>query len=777
MFQLWNDLECPTLALAHGAARRRRHRAPRRDRRRDRGGRLQDRVHRGAPRADPGRHLEGRRARDRGPPGAPLVPDRRALRRPARRGDRSRLRGRSRRRGPGAPRGPPAAGRVGRSARGARGQGARSGATAARPSRGRRWRTSRGRSRACALRPKRARDSAAFLEKRDPSWKAAAAVTFKRVLVANRGEIASRDHPDAARHGDRARRGLLGRRPRRPVRARGGPRGRDRAGAGRGSPTWTSRRSSPPRRRRRPRRSIPGYGFLSENAAFAAACEKAGIRFIGPPASAIEKLGNKTCRARARGEGRSSRPCRAPSSARTTGRPASRRREGRVPGAREGRGRRRREGDAPRRPRRGPRPALAAARRESRAAFGSDALILERCVERRAARRGPGASGTPRATILPILERDCSLQRRHQKIVEECPSPAVDARAAREAARAAPRSSPRPAGYESAGTLEFLLTPQGEVFFLEMNTRLQVEHPVTELVCGARPRRLAGRDRGGPRSPSAPPIEPRGHAIEARVYAEDPATGFLPQTGTLARVRWPSGPGIRVDAGVETGSVDHAALRPDARQGDRVGSRAARRRAARLLDAPPRDAARRRDDERPVPDRDARVRPLREERLPHDVRRRRRVRPRPRARPGAGGGPRTSHAAAVTAKTAAQPGRTGRPGSDAVGRARRVPDRGRTARWLIAAYRRSRRCSHWDGVELTLLVGDRIVRGAVERAGEPAARAPPRARLGVRRGGSRAAPRRTRSAAPSELFAPMTGTVVQVLADGRAGRRVRHRRS
>jgi acetyl/propionyl-CoA carboxylase alpha subunit len=198
--------------------------------------------------------------------------------------------------------------------------------------------------------------------------------------------------------------------------------------------------------------------------------------------------------------------------------------------------------------------ALGAARRESRSSFGSDALILEKLVE--GARHVEvqilaDASGR----VVPILERDCSLQRRHQKLVEECPSPRVDAAARTKLLTDAGRLASA-GGYENAGTLEFLLTPKGEAWFLEMNTRLQVEHPVTELVCGldlvAWQLTIAC---GIGFTARRPVFEPRGHAIEARVYAEDPASGFLPQSGTLTRVRWPEGPGIRVDAGVRTGSV------------------------------------------------------------------------------------------------------------------------------------------------------------------------------------------------------------------------------
>jgi acetyl/propionyl-CoA carboxylase alpha subunit len=297
----------------------------------------------------------------------------------------------------------------------------------------------------------------------------------------------------------------------------------------------------------------PGYGFLSENAGFAAACEKAGVTFIGPPSSAMEKLGNK----------RAARELAA-----SAGVPV-------VPGAELG------ADDAAAAPiaakvgypvlvkaaaggggkgmHRVERPedlaaALASARRESKAAFGSDALILERYVEG-ARHVEVQVLGDAAGEVAPILERDCTLQRRHQKVVEECPSPKVDAALRKKLLEGAARLAAA-AGYRSAGTLEFLLTPKGEAFFLEMNTRLQVEHPVTELVCGLDLVAWQVAIAAGLKfADKRPPSEPRGHAIEARVYAEDPAAGFLPQSGTLTRVRWASGPGIRVDAGVESGST------------------------------------------------------------------------------------------------------------------------------------------------------------------------------------------------------------------------------
>jgi acetyl/propionyl-CoA carboxylase alpha subunit len=297
----------------------------------------------------------------------------------------------------------------------------------------------------------------------------------------------------------------------------------------------------------------PGYGFLSENAGFAAACENEGIKFIGPGSAAMEKLGNKKAArevAEAAGipvvpggeVGADNRAAR--EVAKKVGFPVL----VKSAGGGGGKGMRRvtHLDDLD--------EALGAARRESMSAFGTDALILERYVEG-ARHVEVQILGDAAGQVLPIMERDCTLQRRHQKVIEECPSPKVDAALRKRLLEGAAKLAGA-AGYENAGTLEFLLTPEGETYFLEMNARLQVEHPVTELVCGldlvAWQIWIASGVRFAQKKPD---MQMRGHAIEARVYAEDPATGFLPQSGTLSRVRWPEGPGIRVDAGVVTGSV------------------------------------------------------------------------------------------------------------------------------------------------------------------------------------------------------------------------------
>jgi len=305
----------------------------------------------------------------------------------------------------------------------------------------------------------------------------------------------------------------------------------------------------------------PGYGFLAENATFATRVEEAGLVWIGPPPEAIEAMGSKV-RARKLMEaagvpivpGRELGDDDLAAAAEEVGYPLL------VKASAGG-------GGKGMRPVAGPAElaeAIAGARREAEAAFGDPTVFLERHLQR------------PRHIEIQVLadaagtvslgERECSVQRRHQKVLEEAPSVAVD-EALREQLGAAAVAAAEAVGYAGAGTVEFLLDESGEFFFLEMNTRLQVEHPVTEMVLGidlvAEQLRIAV---GEPMSEAAREPSIDGHAIEVRLYAEDAAAGFLPQTGTVERIRIadaapfaaPAGGArgpLRVDSGVEDGTV------------------------------------------------------------------------------------------------------------------------------------------------------------------------------------------------------------------------------
>ncbi|MEV4438249.1 acetyl-CoA carboxylase biotin carboxylase subunit [Streptomyces sp. NPDC049577] len=299
----------------------------------------------------------------------------------------------------------------------------------------------------------------------------------------------------------------------------------------------------------------PGYGFLAENAAFARACADAGLVFIGPPAGAIELMGDKI---------------RAKETVRAAGVPV-------VPGssgsgltdaqlidaAREigtpvllkpsagggGKGMRLVRDEALLG------EEIAAARREARGSFGDDTLLVERWVDR------------PRHIEIQVLadahgnvvhlgERECSLQRRHQKIIEEAPSPLLD-EATRAAMGEAAVQAARSCGYTGAGTVEFIVPGDdpGSYFFMEMNTRLQVEHPVTELITGLDLVAWQVRVAAGEALPFAQEdVTLTGHAVEARICAEVPARGFLPSAGTVLALREPSGEGVRVDSGLSEGT-------------------------------------------------------------------------------------------------------------------------------------------------------------------------------------------------------------------------------
>jgi 3-methylcrotonyl-CoA carboxylase alpha subunit len=199
------------------------------------------------------------------------------------------------------------------------------------------------------------------------------------------------------------------------------------------------------------------------------------------------------------------------------------------------------------------RAAIESARREAMKAFGNDRLLLERYIEEPRHVEFQ-IFGDSQGNVIHLFERDCSIQRRHQKVVEETPAPRYSEDLRQRMARAAIAAA-RGVDYVNAGTVEFIVTPEGEFYFLEMNTRLQVEHPVTELVTGVDlVRAQIDVAAGKPLPWKQDQVRQRGHAIEVRVYAEDPDDRFLPQSGTIAAYSEPSGPGVRVDAGVTRGS-------------------------------------------------------------------------------------------------------------------------------------------------------------------------------------------------------------------------------
>ncbi len=286
----------------------------------------------------------------------------------------------------------------------------------------------------------------------------------------------------------------------------------------------------------------PGYGFLSENAAFARAVVDAGLTWIGPPPDAIEAMGSKTAakklmsaagvpvlsevdgdfpllvKASAGGGGRGMRIVRTPEALEQ---------------------------------------ALAEARSEAEAAFGDPTVFTEPYLED-ARHIEVQVLADAHGRLWTLGERECSLQRRHQKVIEESPSPFVSP-ALRESLCAAAVKAAEAVGYVNAGTVEFLVDANGRFYFLEMNTRLQVEHPVTEAVTGLDLVRHQILIATGAPLPDSPPM-PSGHAIEARLYAEDPANDWLPQSGTVHRFEFPTD-AVRVDAGVDSGT--HVGVRYD----------------------------------------------------------------------------------------------------------------------------------------------------------------------------------------------------------------------
>jgi geranyl-CoA carboxylase alpha subunit len=296
----------------------------------------------------------------------------------------------------------------------------------------------------------------------------------------------------------------------------------------------------------------PGYGFLSENAEFAATCEKAGLVFIGPPPAAIAAMGNKAAAKRRMidagvpcvpgYQGADQSDANLETEARKIGLPVM------VKAAAGGGGRGMRlvteDGELL--------EAIRTARTEAENAFGSGELILEKAITD-ARHVEIQVFADAHGNVLHLGERDCSVQRRHQKVIEEAPSPAINADL-RHRMGAAAAAAAKAIGYRGAGTVEFLLGADGTFYFLEMNTRLQVEHPVTEAITGLDlvewQLRVA---RGEPLPIAQEQVRLHGHAIEVRLYAEDAYAGFLPQTGRIDVWRPASGPGVRIDHGMKEG--------------------------------------------------------------------------------------------------------------------------------------------------------------------------------------------------------------------------------
>jgi acetyl-CoA carboxylase biotin carboxylase subunit len=300
----------------------------------------------------------------------------------------------------------------------------------------------------------------------------------------------------------------------------------------------------------------PGYGFLAENAGFARACADAGLTFIGPSAEAISLMGSKTAaRQMAIGAGvpvvpGTERPFDAAASdeemlatAAQIGYPLL------VKAVAGGGGKGMRAVTSP-----GDLlAAIRTARSEAGSAFGDSAVYLERRLTK-PRHVEVQLLGDHHGTVIPFVERECSIQRRHQKVVEESPSIAVDPPLRRRMTAAAAAVA-KAAGYTNAGTIEFLLDEDGSFYFLEMNTRLQVEHPVTEMVTSLDLVQLQIRIARGERLDIDPEraITPAGHAIECRIYAEDPDLNFMPSPGLIRGLHPASGPGIRDDGGVAAG--------------------------------------------------------------------------------------------------------------------------------------------------------------------------------------------------------------------------------
>jgi len=300
----------------------------------------------------------------------------------------------------------------------------------------------------------------------------------------------------------------------------------------------------------------PGYGFLAENEAFAAACRDAGLTFIGPTPDVIALMGSKTAAREAAaaagvpvvpGTDRRFDPA-APESviaveAERIGYPVL------IKAVAGGGGKGMRTVAGPDELA----SAIRAARSEAGSAFGDAAIYLERRLVR-PRHIEVQLLGDEHGTVLPFVERECSIQRRHQKVVEETPSPVVSS-GLRDRITGAAADVARAVGYTGAGTIECLLDEEGQFYFLEMNTRLQVEHPITELVTGVDLVAWQIRIARGERLDLDPAalLTPRGHAIECRIYAEDPDAAFMPSPGRIAGLTAPGGPFVRDDSGAEAG--------------------------------------------------------------------------------------------------------------------------------------------------------------------------------------------------------------------------------
>ncbi len=295
----------------------------------------------------------------------------------------------------------------------------------------------------------------------------------------------------------------------------------------------------------------PGYGFLSENASFVRACEKAGVTFVGPPAAAMDAMGEKT-RARAHMTKAgvpvvpgSTAPFASADEARAYAKQIGYPVMLKAAGGGGGKGMRRvdREEDLD--------SAWRTARSEAMGAFGNDAVYLEKFLDQPHHIEIQVFADT-HGNCIHLNERECSAQRRNQKVVEETPSPIITPQLRAAMGEVAVKAA-KSVGYVGAGTVEFLVDSARNFYFLEMNTRLQVEHPVTEWVTGIDLVAWQFHVAQGGVLPFLSPIAPRGHAIEVRVYAEDPATNFMPSPGKIEALRTPSGPFVRDDSGVYAG--------------------------------------------------------------------------------------------------------------------------------------------------------------------------------------------------------------------------------